>query len=199
MRTAMWLMASAFLVVASALAAAGPAAGAAEESEDFFNGRDFDGWEGLMQYWSIRDGAIVGKAPPEGLRFNTYLCSKKKYRDFELRVQVRFRDAKGNSGVQFRGRIVDPVKYAVAGPQGNLGRPFGGGVYGEIDPGRWLKLPSQKVVQQVVKPAEFNDYYLRCVGKHVTTKINGTTIVDEVFPEVPEEGIIAWQIRADFK
>jgi hypothetical protein len=199
MRPAIWLGAGVLLLGASALAMANRGVRAAEGPEAFFNGQDLDGWEGLMPYWSVRDGALVGKAPPEGLRFNTYLCSKKKYRDFELSVRVRFTNAKGNSGVQFRSRIVDPDRYAVAGPQGNLGRPFWGGLYGERDPGRWLKLPPQKIVQQVVKPAEFNEYFIRCVGKRVTIKINGTTTVDDHFPEIPDEGIIAWQIRADFK
>src|SRR5438445_13524884 len=55
-----------------------PAHGDDATKNDFFNGKDFDGWEGLMDYWSIKDGAIVGTAPAEGLKFNTFLCSKKK-------------------------------------------------------------------------------------------------------------------------
>jgi hypothetical protein len=61
-----------------------------------------------------------------------------------------------------------------------------------------LRLPSQKVVREAVKPADFNEYFIRCQGKRITTKINGTTIVDDHFPEVPDEGIIAWQLRADY-
>jgi hypothetical protein len=182
----------------AAIPARGPAEEITEGPEGFFNGKDFDGWEGLWDYWSVQDGAIVGKAPAEGLEFNTFLCSKKTYKDFELSFQVRIKDGKGNSGVQVRSRVVDAAKYAVAGPQGNMGRPFWGGLYGERDPGRWLRLPSQKVVREAVKPADFNDYSIRCVGKRVTTKLNGTTIVDDHFPEVPDEGIIAWQLRAGF-
>jgi hypothetical protein len=151
-----------------------------------------------VEYWSVRDGTIVGKAPADGLKFNTFLCSKKTYKDFELTFQFRLKDGKGNSGVQFRSRIVDAKKYAVAGPQGTISKPFWGGLYGERDPGRWLRLPKNKVVREIVKPAEFNDYSLKCVGKHVTIKLNGTTTVDEVFPEVPDEGLIAWQLREGF-
>src|SRR5262249_2927306 len=169
-----------------------------EESETFFNGKGLDGWEGLREYWSVRDGAIVGKVPAEGLGFRTFLCSRRKYKDFELSVQVRITDGKGNSGVQFRSRIVGAGKCAVAGPQGNMGLPFWGGLYGERDPGRWLRLPKQSVVRGVVKRAEFNDYVLKCVGNRVTIKINGTTTLDDHFPEIPEEGIIAWQLRGDY-
>jgi hypothetical protein len=198
----MGLGTAAWLLVASALATTDPAERASrrgsEETPAFFNGKDLDGWEGLPEYWSVRDGAIVGKVPAAGLAFRTYLCSRRKYKDFELSVQVRITDGKGNSGVQFRSRIVDAAKYTVAGPQGNMGRPFWGGLYGELDPGRWLRLPKQTIVREIVKPAEFNDYVLRCVGKRVTIKINGTTTLDDHFPEIPDEGIIAWQLRGDY-
>src|SRR5437870_2284478 len=107
MRAAGWLGAWGFLLVACSLATVARVGVAADRvaavgDEGFFNGKDFEGWEGLMEYWSVRDGAIVGKAPPDGLRFNTFLCSKKRYKDFELSLQVRIKDGKGNSGVQFR-------------------------------------------------------------------------------------------------
>src|SRR5438128_778886 len=71
---------------------------------EFFSGKDLEGWEGLSQYWSVKDGAIVGSTFPNGLKFNTFLCSKKKYTDFELQFQVRMRGQgwDGNSGVQVR-------------------------------------------------------------------------------------------------
>ena len=53
--------------------------------------------------------------------FNTFLCSKKKYKDFELKFKVRLKDGKGNSGVQIRSKVIDPKKFAVAGPQGDIG------------------------------------------------------------------------------
>ena len=49
-----------------------------------------------------------------------------------------------------------------------------------------------------MKPTEFNDYSIKCVDKRVTIKLNGTTTVDDHFPEVPAEGIIAWQMREGF-
>jgi hypothetical protein len=37
---------------------------------------------------------------------------------------------------------------------------------------------------------------VKCVGKHVTIKVNGETTVDEDFEKMPLEGIIAFQIHA---
>jgi putative heme-binding domain-containing protein len=181
------------------LAPASAAARAAEGSDDFFNGKDLAGWEGLLEYWSVRDGAIVGQAPAEGLKFNTFLCSKETYKDFELSFQVRIKDGKGNSGVQIRSRIADAARYAVAGPQADMGQIFWGSLYGERDPGRMMKASPPAVVREVLKPADFNDFSIKCVGKHVTIQLNGATTVDADFPELPDEGIIAWQLHAGFK
>ena len=90
----------------------------------FFNGKNLDGWEGLTEYWSVKDGAIVGST--EGPReFNTFLCSKNKYKDFEMNFQVRLKDGNGNSGVQIRSKIDNTKKFAVAGPQCDIGPATG--------------------------------------------------------------------------
>jgi hypothetical protein len=46
-----------------------------------------------------------------------------------------------------------------------------------------------------LKVDDFNEYYIKAVGKHVTIKLNGKTTVDAEFPKMPEEGIIAFQIH----
>jgi hypothetical protein len=167
---------------------------AADTPGEFFNGKNLDGWEGLTEYWSVRDGALVG-ATPKGLTFNTFLCSKKTYRDFELSFKIRLKDGAGNSGVQIRSKIIDPAKFAVGGPQCDIGQGYWGSLYGEHFGGMMKQSPPDKV-ERVVKKDGFNDYSIRCAGKHVTIKINGETMVDDDFPKMPDEGIIAWQLHA---
>src|SRR6516162_1370203 len=91
---------------------------AAEEDDAtkaFFNGKDLEGWEGLIdRFWSVKDGAIVGLTEKDP-GFNTFLCSKQKYKDFELTFQVRLKDGIGNSGVQIRSEIMEKKTYAVKG------------------------------------------------------------------------------------
>ena len=101
-----------------------------KETTEFFNGKHLDGWEGLTEYWSVKDGAIVGDTG-KGINFNTFLCSKKKYGDFELSFKVRLAGGKGNSGVQIRSEVFDMKKYAVKGPQCDIGQQFWGSLYGE--------------------------------------------------------------------
>jgi hypothetical protein len=177
--------------------AAAPATRAdSAKSSGFFNGKDLDGWEGLMQYWSAKDGAIVGYTPTDP-HHNTFLCSKRMYKDFELSFEIRLKDGIGNSGVQIRSRIADPVKFTVAGPQADIGKGYWGSLYGELF-GGMMQAADPATIKRVVMDKEFNKYKIRCVGKHVTITINGTTMVDGDFPKMPDEGIIAWQLHAGY-
>src|SRR6266568_646572 len=129
----------------------------AEEKSDFLSA---DNWEGLMDYWKIEGSTIVGQAPPEGVPFNTFLCSKTKYKDFKMSFQIRLKDGGGNSGVQIRSHVHDTKKFAVTGPQ------FWGCLYGE-NFGGMMKAANFDEVKKVLKADDFNDYAIECVGKHV--------------------------------
>jgi hypothetical protein len=180
------------------LASAG-AVGSADTKDDFVPS-GLAGWEGLTAYWSVRDAALVG-ASPDGLKFNTFLCSKEKYTDFELTFQVKLtgKDWTGNSGVQVRSKIRDGEEdrkhFAVEGPQCDIGDVYWGSLYGEHFGGMMKQAPKE-IVAKVLKPDDFNDYYIKVVGKHVTIKLNGETTVDDEFPKLPDDGIIAWQMHA---
>jgi len=168
----------------------------AESKSGFFNGKDMEGWEGLSQYWSVKDGAIVGNTHPDGLKFNTFLCSKKPYKDFELTFKVKLTGDgwSGNSGVQIRSEVFDKEHLAVKGPQCDMGDAYWGSLYGEHF-GGMMKQSPKEVVEKALKKNDFNDYSIKCVGKHVTIKLNGETTVDEDFAKMPDEGIIAWQLH----
>ncbi len=195
MRYSLLLAALAFIT--GLLATDTPAAPVAKpkDGSSFFNGKNLEGWEGL-EYWSAKDKAIVGFTPQDP-KFNTFLCSKKKYGDFELKFKVRLKDGVGNSGVQIRSKVVDKEKFVVAGPQCDIGANYWGSLYGERFGGMMKQSPGD-LVKKAVKPKDFNDYYIKCVGKHVTIKVNDETMVDDDFPKMPDDGIIAWQLHAGF-
>ncbi len=193
------LLLAALAVTTALLGAASPSApvSRATANSAFWSGKNLDGWEGLTKYWSVKDGALVGYTP-EDPKHNTFLCSKKKYGDFELRFKIRLKDGIGNSGVQIRSKLVDTEKFIVAGPQCDIGAAYWGSLYGERFGGMMKQSPGD-LVKKVVKPDDFNDYHIKCVGKHVTIKVNDETMVDDEFAKMPEEGIIAWQLHAGFK
>lgn len=185
------------IALAGLIVLAGGATPAADDTNAFFNGKNFDGWEGLTsEYWSIKDGALVGSSEAQkGLKFNTFLCSKKKYKDFELKFQIRLKGGNGNSGVQIRSEIFEPKTFAVKGPQCDIGAQYWGSLYGEHF-GGMMKAADAKVVAKVLKKDDFNDYHIKAVGKKITIKLNGETMVDGEFPTAPDDGIIAWQMHA---
>jgi hypothetical protein len=166
---------------------------AADAPNPAFDGKSLTGWEGLTNHWKVADGAIVG-SHDGSLKTNTFLCTQKSYKDFEFSFQVRLKDGKGNSGVQFRSEVIDKEKWAVKGPQADIADKYWGSLYGEQFGGMMKQCDFDKVKTKL-KSNDFNDYFIRVVGKKVTIKVNGITTVDEEFEKLPAEGIIALQIH----
>jgi hypothetical protein len=168
---------------------------AGDDARPFLDDKLAD-WDGLMEYWSYKDGVLVG-ACPNGLKFNTFLCSKKIYRDFELKFEVRLKDGIGNSGIQIRSRLNEKNKdrFAVDGPQCDIGGDFWGSLYGE-NIGGMMKAADAALVKKILKPKDFNAYTIRCVGKRVTITLNGEVTVDGEFEKMNDEGIIAFQLHS---
>ena len=169
--------------------------GKASDTDSFFNGKDLSGWKGLSEFWSVKDGVLIGSTFPAGGKFNTFLCSEKRYKDFELHFKVRLKGPTANSGVQIRSEIFNREHFAVKGPQCDMGQIYWGSLYGEHFGGMMQQAPKD-IVLKVLKPEDFNDYYIKCVGKHVMIKLNGETTVDRDFDNLPADGIIAWQLHA---
>jgi hypothetical protein len=153
-----------------------------------------DGWSGLKEYWTVKDGTVTGNSGEKGINFNTFLISKKTYKDFEMSFRVRLRNGTGNSGIQFRSKVLNPEKSVVGGPQADIGAGYWGSLYGEQFGGMMKEAPKDKVNEKL-NPKDFNDYAIKCVGKHVTITVNGVVAVDQDFEKLPDEGIIAFQLH----
>ena len=180
----------------------------ADDTADFVKP---DNWEGRSDIWKVEKGTIVGETK-EDPKYNTFLCSKQKYGDFELSFKVTLKDAVGNSGVQFRSTRTDKdgpdnkQPFKVAGPQADIGQQYWGSLYGE-GVGGMMKASEAATVKKVVKEKEANEYKLVAKGTKVTITINGEVMVDGDFPKLPgkdakdapTDGIIAFQVHAGVK
>jgi hypothetical protein len=87
-----------------------------EKPVALFNGKDLTGWEGNMQYWSVKDVALVGKNSAENApKASTYLHTKKKFRAFRLIFEGKLVTSEMHSGVALWGQPVekegDPHSY----------------------------------------------------------------------------------------
>src|SRR5690606_31394461 len=77
--------------------------GSTQKFKPIFDGKTLDGWEGDSTYWSVENGAIVGKITPATLlKRNTFIIWKGgQPADFELKAEFRI-SAEGNSGINYR-------------------------------------------------------------------------------------------------
>lgn len=200
------------------------------EEKALFNGKDLSGWTGQPGFWSVKDGAITGTSTAENpAKENTFLIWEGSASDFELTFQYRILDKNGegkgygNSGVQYRSKVVNPDYSVVAGYQADfeIGATYSGILYEEKGRGI-LAQRGQKVVlkegeaqdkpkievtgevgksdeiQAVIKQGDWNEYVVKAKGGHLQHFINGKQTVD-VMDETEigaHDGVIAIQLHA---
>jgi len=164
-----------------------------------FDGMTFDGWEGNLEHFRIEDGAIVGGSLEKALPENEFLCTRKAYRDFELSVKVKLigDPATANAGIQVRSR--PGANYnEMTGYQADMGQQYWGCLYDEGRRHRILAKPQRQLLRRVLKPNDWNEYVIRCVGRRVQLWMNGCQTVDytEVDESVEQAGVIGLQIHS---
>ncbi len=178
---------------------------AAEEGwVSLFNGKSLEGWtqkNGWASY-AVEDGAIVGRTA-EGSP-NSFLCSVKRYGDFELEFEVKVHDAL-NSGVQIRSKTKAPEKGdhqfgRVYGPQVEIeaGVAEAGYVYGEATGRGWLTPEERLKPHDNMKSGEWNKFRIVAKGSRIQTFINGQPIedlTDEPIYETHSKGFIGLQVH----
>ena len=159
-----------------------------------FNGKDLEGWEATKpELWTVKDGMITGKQKRGEIKKNTFLATKEKYADFVLKASVRLVKDEGNSGIQFRTRIL--ADGTARGYQADIAKGFWGLLLEEGSPSRLIiKRPAPLAVEKV-KPDEWNDYVITAVGHHVTLELNGVKSVELEDPKGHLTGVIALQLH----
>ena len=188
-----------------------------------FNGKDLTGWEGLDGFWTVKDGVIVGAETKAHPAPQTFLICKQKFGDFELHFQYKFATPAGNSGVQFRSKIINAKQHRVGGYQADFdaGRGYDGTIYDEagVAGGRgtmsnrgektvWdaqtkrhaKRFADGGALQKFIKAGDWNDAVLVADGNHVTYKINGHLMTDltDNSPKALTKGVLALQLHAGF-
>lgn len=177
-----------------------PSSAVADPPEGFvalFNGKDLDGWKGLVAdpekraamkpeelaaaqkaadekmkaHWSVADGELIFDGKGDSL------CTVKDYGDFEMYVDWKILEG-GDSGIYLRGspqvQIWD-TKFEKYTP---LGADKGSGAL-------WNNQTNPRFpLQHADKPAgEWNTFFIRMVGDKVTIKLNDVLVTDNVVME----------------
>jgi hypothetical protein len=168
-----------------------------------FDGKSFEGWDGdTAKTWRIEDGALVGGSMAEKVPHNEFLATKKSYANFELRLQFKLTGSEGmiNGGVQFRSERI-PDHFEMIGYQADMGEGYYGCLYDESRRKKVLASPAPEVIAKALKLNEWNDYRIRCEGKHIQLWVNGVQTVDYTEPDdtIVQSGRIAVQIHGGGK
>ncbi len=182
-----------------------------------FNGTSLEGWEGKPEFWSVKDGVIVGETTAEKpTKGNTFLIWRQgTVDDFELALSYRITG--GNSGIQYRSK--DLGDSVVGGYQGDFeaGTTYSGILYEErgrgilakrgervtiaADGAKTMGEPIGKTedLQKAIKQGEWNEYRIVAKGPKLQHFINGQLMsetVDEQEGKRAAEGILALQLHA---
>lgn len=201
-----------------------PALAEDSDGKSIFNGKDLSGWEGNSELWSVEDGAITGRTTDEDpLTFNTFLVwDEGTVSDFELELDYRIApedpdNPGGNSGIQYRSRLIDEDKYIVGGYQADIDLSMtyaginyeerGRGILAQRGQRVTIDEDGEKQVERFGEAGElgkkidaegWNHYRIVAKGPKLSHYINGelmSEVIDHQGDKSASEGILAFQIH----
>ncbi len=180
-----------------------------QSKQSLFNGHDFSGWEGPLDYFHIEKDAIVGGHLDREIPENFFVCTEKRFQNFDLKLQAKLVGEGANAGIQFRTKRI-PNDNEVIGYQADMGTVdedmppvmagdlIWGSIYDESRRNKFIAWADQQLIKKVFKPGDWNDYRIRCQGNHIEIWLNGAKTIDyfEEDPDIEDSGIICLQIHS---
>ena len=181
-----------------------------------FNGENLNNWKGDPKVWSVEEGCIVGETSDDyTIEQNTFLIYENEFANFELTFQYKI--IGGNSGVQYRAKVLDKDQFVVGGYQADMeaGINYSGILYEEkgrgimADRGEQVvvlengekeitKFTTSEAIQGKIHNEAWNDYKIVANKNHLQHFINNTKTVDvtdKEFSKSSDSGVIAIQVH----
>ncbi len=165
-----------------------------------FDGKSLAGWEGNLKIFHVENHAIVAGSEDKRVANNEFLCTKKSYGDFELRLKAKLSGQGKNAGIQFRSKRI-PNHHEVIGYQCDMGisgaeHVIWGALYDESRRRKFLAEGDQQKLASALKADDWNDFVIRCEGPRIQIWLNGYQAVDYTEAEdIARTGVIALQIH----
>ncbi len=152
-----------------------------------FNGKDFTGWEGPVDNYEIKDGAIVCKAGKGGTIF-----TKEEYADFVVRLEFKV-PAGGNNGLAIRYPGKGNTAYEGMCELQVLDDNYEK-VRGKIDPRQahgsaYGMVAAKRGAQKPIGEWNFQEVTIK--GATIKVVLNGTVILDCDLSKVDMETVMA--------
>ena len=207
-------MIRALRILAFAVLAASTTATFAQEAKSLFDGKTMEGWKGNPEIWSVTDGALTATTAEGQLKYNTFLVWQGgDVSDFEL--TAKYKMIGGNSGIQYRSKLIDPEKFIVGGYQADIdSKPRYSGINYEEKARGILAERGQRVtiaadgkktaesigdaaeLQTKIKMEDWNEYKIVAKGNNLKHYINGvlmSEVIDNQSDKAATSGVLALQ------
>ncbi|MFO1486157.1 MAG: PVC-type heme-binding CxxCH protein [Verrucomicrobiaceae bacterium] len=174
------------------------------EPVSLFDGKTLDGWDYDPKIWRVEDGMITGGSTTEKIKENHFICTKKSYQNFELKLKIKVSgDPKTgmlNSGIQIRSLRV-PGGAHMTGYQVDCGAGWFGKIYDEFRRNKviWAPTPDQQAaLDKAIDVFGWNEYRIRAEGTRIQTWINGVHCIDytEEDKNIALDGLIGPQVHS---
>lgn len=187
-----------------------------------FDGKTLGGWDGDPEFWSVKDGAIVGQSTLAHQPTQNTFCIWKggQPRDFEFKAEYRLTGINdGNSGIQYRSvELPEVAKWVMRGYQADidLKQQYTGQVYEErargflalrgqisyIPEGKKAgsigSLGTDAELRSFIKGGDWNEIHIVARGNVVIQLINGhvmSTVIDDDSANRTLQGEIGIQLH----
>jgi len=148
---------------------------------DLFNGKDLNDWKisENPQTFKVEDGRLIVDGPRAHLYYNGPFQNH-VFKDFELELQIKTNPG-ANSGVyvhtDFQENTWPSKGYEIQVNNSHTDWRRSASLYNIVD-----------CAEVFMKDNEWYTMTIKVQGKHIITKLNGTTVVDYTEPEKPLRG-----------
>jgi len=161
-----------------------------------FDGKSLKGFKqinGTADY-EVVDGVILGTTKQGSP--NSFLCTEKRYGDFELQFEVKLMNPELNSGVQIRSNSYSNYRDGrVHGYQVEISNNGNAAfIYDEARRGWLSKDRSDERARAAFQADQWNRYRILCVGDVMKTWVNDVPVAN-VTDSLTSEGFIGLQVH----
>ena len=174
-----------------------------KEAIDLFDGKTFTGWEGdTVNTWRILNNALTGGSLTRTVPHNEFIATTESFGDFELTLEFKLTGTGFvNAGVQFHSERSKNPAYEMIGYQADLGNGYWASLYDESRRDLTIVQPDSALINKILKPATWNRFKIKSVGRRIRIYLNDVQTVDYSEPDekITHKGKIALQVHGGGK
>ena len=144
----------------------------------------------------------MGGSLAETVPHNEFLATSESFGDFEMMLEFKITGTGFvNAGVQFHSERSKNPAYEMIGYQADLGEGYWASLYDESRRDLTIVQPDSALIKKILKPATWNRFKIKSVGRRIRIWLNDVQTVDYSEPDekIIHTGKIALQVHGGGK